>query len=339
MSLEQRLPTTLRLPSAPRRPAQVLLLRLAWALGLIVFVAVLVYLDRGGYRDAAGGEFGLLDAFYYSTVSVTTTGYGDITPVSDRARLTTTLLVTPARVLFLVILVGTTLEILADRTRMAIRERRWRRDLRDHTIVCGYGTKGRAAVETLVAADTDRERIVVIESRAAAAAEAQRDGLAVVEGDASQTHVLQEAGIADAHAVVVASDIDSTSVLITLTARELNAKAIIAAAAREEENLHLLRQGGANSVILTSGSAGRLLGQATTRPWVVEVLEDLLRVGEGLDLIEREIGPDQAGPLNAMPGGTPVVGVIRNGTVLRFDDERAAQLQVGDRVVCLCSTE
>ena len=154
MSLEQRSPTTLRLPSAPRRPAQVLLLRLAWALGLIVFVAVLVYLDRGGYRDAAGGEFGLLDAFYYSTVSVTTTGYGDITPVSDRARLTTTLLVTPARVLFLVILVGTTLEILADRTRMAIRERRWRRDLRDHTIVCGYGTKGRAAVETLVAADT-----------------------------------------------------------------------------------------------------------------------------------------------------------------------------------------
>ena len=58
MSLEQRSPTTLRLPSAPRRPAQVLLLRLAWALGLIVFVALLAYLDRGGYRDAAGGEIG-----------------------------------------------------------------------------------------------------------------------------------------------------------------------------------------------------------------------------------------------------------------------------------------
>ena len=40
-----------------------------------------------------------------------------------------------------------------------------------------------------------------------------------------------------------------------------------------------------------------------------------------------------------MPGGPPIVGVIRDGTVLRFDDERAAQLQVGDRVVCLCSTE
>ena len=122
MSLDERSPSIVRLPSSERRPAYVLLLRLSWAVGLIVFVAALVYLDRDGYRDAAGGEIGLLDAFYYSTVSVTTTGYGDIAPVSDRARLTTTLLVTPARVLFLIILVGTTLEILADRTRSAIRE-------------------------------------------------------------------------------------------------------------------------------------------------------------------------------------------------------------------------
>jgi voltage-gated potassium channel len=60
---------------------------------------------------------GLLDAFYCSTVSVTTTGYGDVIPVTERARLLTTLLVTPARILFRIILVGTTLEVLAERTR------------------------------------------------------------------------------------------------------------------------------------------------------------------------------------------------------------------------------
>ncbi len=57
-------------------------------------------------------------------MSITTTGYGDIRPVTDEARLVTTLLVTPARVLFLIILVGTTLEILAERSRYAYRAAR-----------------------------------------------------------------------------------------------------------------------------------------------------------------------------------------------------------------------
>ena len=52
-------------------------------------------------------------------------------------------------VLFLILLVGTTLEILAERTRTAYRLSRWRRGLKDHTIVCGYGTKGRAAATVL----------------------------------------------------------------------------------------------------------------------------------------------------------------------------------------------
>ena len=52
-----------------------------------------------------------------------------------------------------------------------------------------------------------------------------------------------------------------------------------AAAAREEENVHLLKQSGADSVILSSAAAGRLLGQAVHSPQTVEVLEDLLSVG------------------------------------------------------------
>ena len=80
---------------------------------------------------------------------MTSTGYGDITPVTDGARLVNIFVVMPAGVLFLVILVSTTLEVLAERTRTVYREKLWRRTLHDHTIVCGYGVKGRAAIETL----------------------------------------------------------------------------------------------------------------------------------------------------------------------------------------------
>jgi voltage-gated potassium channel len=155
----------IRLPSSDRSPLEYLLRRVLIASALILFVALVAYADRGGYRDANGGEVDFLDALYYSTVSVTTTGYGDIIPVTDRARLLTTFLVTPARILFLIILVGTTLEVLAARTRIHYREKLWRRKLKGHTIVCGFGVKGQAALHTLQHASEPQGEVGVIDPR------------------------------------------------------------------------------------------------------------------------------------------------------------------------------
>jgi voltage-gated potassium channel len=328
----------IRLPRSDRSPLSYLLRRVAVAVGLITFTALIAYLDRGGYRDANGTSVGLLDAFYYSTVSVTTTGYGDVIPVTDRARLLTTLLVTPARILFLIILVGTTLEVLAERTRTHYREKLWRKALQDHIIVCGFGVKGQAAVATMLAHGSAPGEIVVIDERPEAVEEAQRAGHAGVVANASGSAALEAAGVREAAAVVVAPDRDDSAVLITLTARELNPRARIVASVREAENAHLLEQGGADSVVVSSGAAGRLLGHAVHSPRVVQVLEDLLSVGEGLDVLEREVTAEEAGgPLSAVPATAPVIAVVRGEQVLRFDDSRAALLQVGDRLVCLCS--
>jgi voltage-gated potassium channel len=324
------------LPTSVSSPWRRLLARLLAAMGLLVFVTLVAYLGRSGYRDLNETPVGFLDALYYSTVSITTTGYGDITPVTDEARLVTTVLITPARILFLIILVGTTIEVLAERTRTAVRERIWRSGLNGHTIVIGFGTKGRAAVETLIARGADRSKIVVIDQQPDAIEEATRAGLAAIHGSAGRTAVLVAAGVKDAAAVIVATDRDDAAVLVTLTARELDPDATIVAAAREAENVHLLKQSGADSVILSSAAAGRLLGQAVHSPQTVEVLEDLLSVGSGIDLVEREVGPAEAGmELATLASAEPIVAVVRGEHVLRFDDERVAKLQQGDRLICL----
>ncbi len=331
---------TIRFPAGDRSPIRTLLARMGLAFGLLLFVTLVAYVGRDGYRDSNGTPVGFLDALYYSTVSITTTGYGDVIPVTDGARLATTVLVTPARIIFLIILVGTTVEVLAQRTRDAVRERVWRKTLQDHTIVIGYGTKGRAAVETLIARGTSPESIVVIDSSADTVEDAARSGLTAIHGSAERTSVLEAAGIAQAKAVIVAPDRDDSAVLMTLTVRELDPDAVIVAAARESENVHLLRQSGANSVILTSGAAGRLLGQAVHSPQTVEVLEDLLNVGSGLDLVEREISAADVGrPVSEVSPGEPVLGIIRDGRLMRFDDERVATVREGDRVICLCGNE
>jgi len=324
-------------PGRPHGPVRNILMRLGVAVGLVLFVALLTYAGRDGYVDAAGDEVSLLDAFYYATVSITTTGYGDVRPVSDQARLLTTLLVTPARVLFLILLVGTTLEILAQRSRDAYRRARWRKTLNDHIIICGYGVKGRSALRTLLAKGVDPEEVVVIDEDGAAREHATAAGLTVVCGSAASTEVLRQAGITEARSIVVAVNRDDTAVLVTLTARELNPKATIVAAVREEENVHLLRQSGATSVVTSADAAGRLLGFAVSQPQITEVLEDLMRVGQGLDIAERDVGEDEGGPIAALGIGGPVVAVARGDELMRFDDPRAKSVQPGDRVVYLRS--
>jgi voltage-gated potassium channel len=321
------------LPAETQGPLRTIGERVVMAVALIVLVALLAYFGGDGYVDPADGDVSLLDAFYYSTVSITTTGYGDIRPESDGARLVTTVIVTPARVLFLILLVGTTLEVLAERTRATFRLSRWRRTLTDHVIICGFGTKGRAAAATLLSDGYRPEQIVVVDERPAARAEATSMGIAAVAGSAATQHALVDAGISTAAAVVVAVDRDDTAVLAALTARELNQSATIVAAVREDENAHLLHESGADSVITSSSAAGRLLGLATTAPHITDVIEDLITVGSGLDIVERPVGEDDVGPLEARRSGNPVVAVARDGELLRFDDPRARELRPGDLLV------
>jgi voltage-gated potassium channel len=325
------------LPGGEAGPLRKIGFRLAIALALIALVAGVTYLGRDGYVDPEDDQISLLDAFYYSTVSITTTGYGDVRPASDEARWVTTVVVTPARILFLVLLVGTTLEILAERSRTAYRIARWRRNLKDHTIICGYGVKGRTAARTLIDKGARPEEIVVIEPREEARTRATSDGLSAVAGSADRQEVLHEAGVRDAAALVVAPERDDTAVLITLTARELNPDATIVAAVREEENVHLLHQGGADSVITSSGAAGRLLGLSTHTPQITEVMEDLMTVGEGLDIAERVISQEEAGPAPVGPDEAVMLAIVRDGAVIRFGDPRTRELQAGDRLLELIS--
>jgi voltage-gated potassium channel len=321
-------------PSRTGSPARALGWRLLIALGLIGLVTAVAYADRGGYRDL-DGSVSLLDCLYYSTVSITTTGYGDIVPVSDSARLLTTFVVTPLRVLFLILLVGTTLEFLASATRANLRRRIWRRKLHDHTVICGFGTKGRSALRSLVGTGTSLDQIVVVDERPEAIETATQEGVTAVLGNAARRDVLIEAEVPEAVAVIVATDRDDTSVLVTLTARELAPNATITAAAREEDNVPLLRHSGANTVVTSASAAGRLLGLGTSSPEVVETLEDLLSSGSGIDLVAEVVGETEAGPIEQADQrcGGPVLMAYRDGQPLRRGEDGLREVKPGDTIV------
>lgn len=323
----------IHLPLVRQGPLRALAVRVGLAVLLVLATVAIIYADRDGYRDINNDGLTLLDCFYYAVVSLSTTGYGDITPVTPDARLVNILLITPARVLFLIILVGTTLEVLTDQYRNTLRVSRWRRTLKDHTIICGYGTKGTAAVSALLETGYDKSRIVIVESREAALRQAAANGLVAIEGNATRRSVLLEADVKNAKSVIIATDSDEASVLITLTVRQLTAGQVrIIAAVREQENAALLKQSGAHHVIVSSSTAGRLLGLTTTAPPLVDVVEDLLTPGQGMSLAMRSAERDEVGR-NPRGLDTLVVALIRRGRVVPLGGDEKATIETGDMLV------
>ena len=327
----------LRLPRRPSVPPAVAILRrVAIAVAIVLVNWMIVIAERDGYRDAADGDLSTTDALYYTTVTLSTTGYGDITPVTDGARLTNALLVTPMRFLFVLVLVGTTIQVLTERSRDQFNVSRWRSRVKDHVIVCGYGTKGRAAIRAMRQNGVAQEDIVVIETDHELVEAAAAAGYPTVHGRSDSDAVLEEAQVARARSVIVAVDRDDTAVLTTLTVRQLSKDVTIVAAVREAENADLLSQSGADSVITSSDAAGRLLGLATGSPATVAVVEDLLAVGSGLDLAEREVAADEVGghPTSVR---TPVLAVVRDGRTHPYDDPAVGSLLATDRLVYVSS--
>jgi voltage-gated potassium channel len=322
----------IRIPESRVSPIAAIVRRIIFAILLLAAAVVIIYVDRGGYRDANGDGVSFLDSVYYATVSLSTTGYGDITPVTDSARLVNILVITPLRILFLIVLVGTTLAVLTERSRQAIKIQRWRTKVRDHVVVVGFGTKGRSAVSAVLTDGQKPGQIVVVDTDQHALDAASSLGLVTVHGSGTRNDVLRVAGVDRARAVVVAANRDDSAVLITLTARELAPDAQIVSAVREAENVHLLRQSGADTVVVSSETAGRMLGMATHTPSVVEMIEDLITPETGLSIAERDVEPGEI-------GGSPrhladiVLGVVRGKKLYRVDAAEADAIETGDRLL------
>ncbi|MDH6282007.1 voltage-gated potassium channel [Rhodococcus sp. LBL1] len=319
----------LKVPQLQTSPGRAIARRVSYALAALALSVVIVYIGRDGYQDAQGNQMSLLDCIYYATVSLSTTGYGDITPITPEARFVNVVLITPLRIFFLIVLVGTTLSALTESSRQAFKIQRWRHRVRNHTVVVGFGTKGRTAVDAMLGDGILPSDIVIVDTDQVVLDAAANMGLVTVLGSATKSDVLRLAGVQNAASIIIAANRDDTAVLVTLTARELAPKAKIVAAIRETDNSHLLRQSGADSVVVSSETAGRLLGIARTTPSVVEMVEDLLTPEAGFAIAEREVEPEEV-------GGSPrhlsdiVLGVVRDGRLLRVGSPEVDAVEADD---------
>jgi len=101
-------------------------------------------------------------------------------------------------------------------------------------------------------------------------------GILVIDGDPTDDDDLLSAGIARARAIMVMLNQDTESLLTVLTARNLNPRLYITAAAVEEELKLKMVKSGANVVLAPYEVAAQFLNSATLRPAVNDFFSSIL---------------------------------------------------------------
>jgi voltage-gated potassium channel len=202
-----------------RRPAlnvwQSLMVRALLVFALIGIALVGHWMDRDGLKDNIDNHISFSDVVYFTTITITTVGYGDIVPVSDKARMFDAFVVTPIRVFVWLIFLGTAYNFVFRRTFERMRTAMIRKDLVGHTLLCGFGAKGEYAARELLSGNLRPERIVVVDPDAGRVATAVALGMLGIQGDATQNDVLKAAQISKANAVLVSTSRDDAAALVT----------------------------------------------------------------------------------------------------------------------------
>jgi voltage-gated potassium channel len=307
--------------------------RITLVLFLIAIAVAVHWLDRDGLRDNVDGHISFLDVLYFTMITITTVGFGDITPVTPEARAFDTFVVTPIRIFVWLIFLGTAYDFLLKRSWARWRMAMIQKSLTQHVVIVGFGREGHAAFAEVVARGTPAEQVVVIECDADRLALARAAGATVLLGDATRDAVIEAVHIERSRALIVAAGRDDTSILIVLTARRFAPDIPISIVIDSADNEPLAHQAGATTVINPGALSGLLLAGSTRGAHVADYFADLAASGGAVQLRERDVRDDEVGrPIGAIRTGLGV-RIVRDDVAHCFSSAESQSLRKGDRLI------
>ncbi len=200
----------------------------------------------------------------------------------------------------------------------------------DHYIICGYGRVGRQVARDL---DAQGAPHVVIDTNPLNREIAELEGAAYLDGPASEDHVLVEAGIERARAVIACVDSDAENIFITLSARELRSDILIIARASAEDSEKKLIRAGADRVISPYKTSGSEMARMALHPQIFGAVSLAEYRIEELTVPASCAGAGST--IADVRGQSVIVALRRADGSFEPQPSRQAVLAVGDTVIAL----
>lgn len=255
----------------------------------LLAVAIAIGFGAAGFYLIEG--WSLLDSLYVAAQTVTTVGYGDLTPATRNGRVFSTIFMLAGVGVVLYALTTTVQAIVQSELVATFGQRRQSRKmskLRNHFIICGAGRVGSHLVRGLLGSG---ETFIVIERDPQRVAELTDLGVMVLIRDATLEESLREAGVEYARGLAACLPDDADNVYVVLTARDLNPLMHIVARAAEEQAEPKLIRAGANRVVAPTIIGGHRMAMALTKPAVDDFIGSITANKLELAFEQLEVEP------------------------------------------------
>lgn len=288
----------------------------------------------------------ILDSLYVTVQTVTTVGFGDLTPGSRLGRAFATIFMLFGVGVVLYALTTTVHSIVQSELVATFGERRHSRKvskLRNHYIICGAGRVGSHLIRNLTSSS---ETFVVIERDPQKVTQLSDRGVTVLGRDATLEESLREAGVEHAHGLAACLADDADNVYVVLTARDLNPGIHIVARAAEEQAETKLIRAGANRVVAPTIIGGHRMAVALTKPAVDDFLDSITanKLGLAFEQLEIDHSSSLAGRKLAETNilselQIVIVGIRRSNGELLFNPSGESVIRGGDMLIAIGNAE
>jgi voltage-gated potassium channel len=244
------------------------------AISLIGIFSIMAYGTFGSYVLGNGFSPAIHDlttAFYFTVITLSTVGYGDITPITPETRLFVVSLLIVGLSVFATAIASILGPAISVRLKNILNPEGGLKKLNNHIILAGEGP---------IADNTARElrdrKISFIRIRSQAADTGPDSKDTEVIGDATNETVQKNAGIQNAQMVIAAGDNDGDNAFITLLAKDLNPAVRVLAVANDINAISRLKLARADLVFAPAAVGSRLLANLAQGDRISEEFRDLL---------------------------------------------------------------
>ena len=252
---------------------------------VVVFCFLLTLVVAGTMGYMLIEQWGWVDGLYFTFITLTTIGYGEIHELSTTGRFFTILIAALGIGAFVFIgSRGVQVLLISHNLRESHMKRQISR-MKNHYIICGYGRVGKRIVKDLI---NGGESFVVIDRAGEVIELLREEGIPFIEGNAEDEKTLNAAALKSAKGLILATPEDSANVFVSLTAREIREDLFILARANSRINARKLLHAGANKAIAPDEIGARRMAQVILRPHVDRFMDEVFHA-ESLDRAMDEV--------------------------------------------------